>query len=62
MKTFKKDGLYIKPLKWLKIKKATISLKNNDEECFKHAALKGLFVGELQRRRGVKEKCFHGVN
>ena len=32
-----RGGLYIDSPKWLKNKKATINLKNNDDNCFQYA-------------------------
>ena len=54
--SLKRGGLYIDYPKWLKNKKATINLKNNDDKCFQYALTAAL---NYQNIKSHPERIFN---
>ena len=55
-----RGGTYIDSPKWLKDKKSTINLKNNDDKCFQHAVTLALNLDNIEKnpQRISKIKAF----
>ena len=47
--TINRGGSYIDSPKWLKDKKSTINLKNNDDKCFQHAVTLALNLDKIKK-------------
>ena len=65
-KNFRHGGLYTDSPNWIKRKKATINLKNKDDECFQYAVRVALSYEEIKNPERVSNikpfinKCVSG--
>ena len=55
-KSLNRGGSYIEPAKWIKDKKSTINLKNNDYKCFQYAVTVALNHDKINKNPQIVSK------